>query len=475
MYCKSCGQIIDDTGSFCEYCGTPSEHTVEKILPLNTQWQPEREKKEDFIISCSEIEAKEEDEYKECDSDEKEEHLQKLLGLGYKPCKVSEDIEISPFSRQIPVERPEHILKGTIGIDIDTSSIKLLQLAKDGKKCIYPSLYMLESPSRGSFKGNNFYAPASVAKSVKKFIVDTDMKVENIYFSVPPYESITRTLIVPVKDSKKLSSIIKEDLSSYLSFPYSKANLDVELLCRSIPGDEGYMKILVTAMNKDFINKLEVIGKSLGAKFKIISAHRAMYRTLQLSGTEKNNTAIVNITGSHTTITIIRDGIIEQTGSFKRGFQDFVTDLARGQEISLNKARELIGYVELDITRADEKNMKLFHIIIPSIRDWITDLIKLFNSFGSNYKLNKNNYSSLILCGEGATIKCFNTFTGNQVGIKCHNFIMPEGERNNDFPEAYAPHFMACLGLCVDNFYNGDTGGEKIEIKNSFISSLFGN
>ncbi len=471
MYCKSCGQIIDETGVFCKYCGTPSGQFSGETLPLNTQWQPEKEKKEDFVISCSEIE----DEYTEPVSYEKEEHIQKLLGLEYRSYRPDEDIERSPFLTRIPVEFDDHIIKGTAGIDIDTSSIKLLQLARDRKKCIYPSLYMLTPPPKGSFRGDSFYNAGSVARIIKKFISDKNLNIDNIYFSVPPYESVTRTLILPVKEGKRFSSIIKKDISPFISFPYSKAKLDAEILCRSIPGDEGYMKILVTATNKNFINKLESIGKNLGVKFKMLSAHRAMYRTLQLSGTEKNNTAIVNITGSNTTITIIRDGIIEQTGSFKRGFQDFVTDLAGGQEISLNKARELIGYVELDITRADEKNMKLFHIIIPSIRDWITDLIKLFNSFGSNYKLNKNNYSSLILCGEGATIKCFNNFLGNQIGIKCHNFMMPEGERNNDFPEVYAPHFMACLGLCADNFYNDDVRGEKIEIKNSFLSSLFGN
>ncbi|MEQ8223449.1 MAG: pilus assembly protein PilM, partial [Candidatus Eremiobacterota bacterium] len=432
-----------------------------------------RENEEDFTMSSTHLplsQDREEDYTNPAPSHEKEEHLQKLLGLNYKA--YSEHIESSPFLIHVPVQN--HIFKGIAGIDIDSSFIKLLQIDKDGKNFIYPATYMIIPAPKGSFKEDNFYNPASVAKSIKKFIVDTNINVENIYFSVPPYGSITRTLIVPVKDSKKLSSIIKEDISSYLSFPYSKANLEVELLCRSIPGNEGCMKILVSAINKDFINKLESIGKSLGVKFNIIPAHRAMYRTLQMSGAEKNNTAIVNISAIHTTITVIRDGMIEQTGSFKGGFNDFVADLARGKDISLNKARELIGDVEIDITRADEQHMNLFHIIVPSIREWITRLIKLFSSFGSNYKLNKNNYSSLFLCGEGATIKCFNTFTGNQIGIKCHNFMMPEGEKNNNFPESYAPHFMTCLGLCMDNVYKDGHHGERIEIKNSLLSSLFG-
>ena len=432
---------------------------------------------EDFVISCSrpEVQSKEQDEYTEHpSSEEKEGHLQKLLGLEYKSYGGIEAIEVSPFSTHISVDVQDHILKGTLGIDIDTSFIKLLQIERDGKKFIYPSLYMMIPTPKGSFKGDNFYNPASVAKVIKKFIVDKHLTFENVCLSVLPCESIIRTLILPVKDNKKLPSIIKKDLSSFISFPYSKAKIDVSLMYRSIPGNEGYMKILVTAMNNDFINKLETIGKSLGAKFNIISAHRAMFRTLQMTGTEKNNTAIVNISSLYTTVTIIRDGMIEQTGSFKGGFQYFVNALATGQEISLNKARDILEKVEIDITRADAKNMKLFHIIVPSIREWATDLIKLFSSFGSDYKLNKNNYSSLILCGEGAAVKCFNNFLGNQIGIKCHNFKMPEGEMNNTFPEAYSPHFMSCFGLCINNLYKDECNGEKIEIKNSLLSSLFG-
>ncbi|MEQ8192010.1 MAG: hypothetical protein ABRQ39_28855, partial [Candidatus Eremiobacterota bacterium] len=252
MYCKSCGQIIDETGVFCKYCGTPSGQFSGETLPLNTQWQPEKEKKEDFVISCSEIE----DEYTESASYEKEEHIQKLLGLEYRSYRPGEDIEMSPFLTRIPVEFDDHIIKGTAGIDIDTSSIKLLQMARDKKKCIYPSLYMLTPPPKGSFRGDSFYNAGSVARIIKNFISDKNLNIDNIYFSVPPYESVTRTLILPVKDGKRFSSIIKEDISSFIFFPYSKAKLDAESLCRSIPGNEGYMKISVTATNKNFINKL---------------------------------------------------------------------------------------------------------------------------------------------------------------------------------------------------------------------------
>lgn len=331
---------------------------------------------------------------------------------------------------------------------------------------------MFEPVPKGSFKEDNFHNPGSVAKIIKKFISDKNLTFDNISFSLPAGESIIRTLILPVKDNKKLPSIIKEEISSSITF--SKAKIEVSILCPSIPDNEGYMKVSVTAMNKDFIHKLETIGKSLGAKFNIVSAHRAMFKTLQLTGAEQNNTAIINISSLNTAITIIRDGIIEQTGSFKRGFQDFVKALAAGKEISLSKAREILGHIEIDITRADKKNMNLFHIIVPSIRDWVTDLMKLFSSLGTDYKLNKNNYSSLILCGEGATVKYFNTFVGNQIGIKCHNFKMPEGEFNNSFPEEYSPHFISCPGLCVDNFYKDDCETEKFEIKNSLLSSLFG-
>jgi hypothetical protein len=71
-------------------------------------------------------------------------------------------------------------------------------------------------------------------------------------------------------------------------------------------------------------------------------------------------------------------------------------------------------------------------------------------------------------------IKYFNTFVGNQIGIKCHNFKMPEGERNGSFPDTYSPHFMSSFGLSIDNLYKYECKGEKIELKKSFLSSIFG-
>ncbi|MEQ8225625.1 MAG: hypothetical protein ABRQ37_25135, partial [Candidatus Eremiobacterota bacterium] len=39
MYCKSCGQIIDDTGSFCKYCGFSSKELSRGTLLYNGRYE----------------------------------------------------------------------------------------------------------------------------------------------------------------------------------------------------------------------------------------------------------------------------------------------------------------------------------------------------------------------------------------------------------------------------------------------------
>ena len=39
MYCKSCGQIIDDTGVFCKYCGYSSEQLSKGTLLYNGRYE----------------------------------------------------------------------------------------------------------------------------------------------------------------------------------------------------------------------------------------------------------------------------------------------------------------------------------------------------------------------------------------------------------------------------------------------------
>ncbi|MBU0580074.1 MAG: hypothetical protein KKA19_02765 [Candidatus Margulisbacteria bacterium] len=151
--------------------------------------------------------------------------------------------------------------------------------------------------------------------------------------------------------------------------------------------------------------------------------------------------------------------------------------ISRARNVSLEKALEILEKTDIDITWADKKNMDLFQSLVPHLRDWITDITKLFTCFGMDYKLNKRNYSRLILCGQGGCVNKLNKFIGNQLGIKCNRFILPVSRNvetyDYDTLLEKSPLFMSSVGAIMEKF-SEEEEGEKLNFKTGFWSGILG-
>lgn len=374
-------------------------------------------------------------------------------------------------------DRLNSVLGSNLNIDIGNSHIKLLQMKVDKFNFIYPDFLIIEeSPD------DNLYNIHSLAKIIRNHIKINRMDIKSISLSIPSNHSIISTLILPRKEEKKISQLIREELESEIAFSYNKIKLDCYMLCPKIPGDEGNMKVLVTGMNNQIINNFNNLAGILGFKLNtVISASRALYNSLKINSLEGlDNLAILDI-GTHTTdITIIKNGILAKTLCIREGILNFAKAVAISKKITIREALDILETVDIDITRAEKENLKLFYTIVNVLGEWIVKLSKAFKSFGMEYKIDKRNYSAFVLTGGGATIKNMHKYIGNQIGIKCYNMKMPVSEieeKYNIFLSKTAPIFSTCLGLSINDLYSSEEEklGEKINIQNGgWLSAIFG-
>ncbi|HPZ10068.1 MAG TPA: pilus assembly protein PilM, partial [Candidatus Eremiobacteraeota bacterium] len=458
--------------------------STDGLQPVNMMGYYVEAKEKDFLISCNTVES-EIEHIKELSDDDKfiKEKLiySRILKIPVAIEDTSTEFDDNTLLCEIKMDPDlnEDLLVENLCVDVENSFVKLLQMDIDSNNYLYPRILAIEKTPHEMFKKENVINANSLIKLIKDCIKENNLSINKLSFTIPSSQSLIKTFILPYMDDKKIPAAIKKELSTALPFPYSKSKVDMYIICPSIPGEEGFMKILVIAMNKDFINTFKLVGGTLGIKSKnIIPIHTAIFRVLQLTGEELNKIALIDLSSLNTGITIIKDGMISQTTILETGITNFLKAISIARKVSMNKAAEILENSKIDITRADKKETHLFHIIVPQIREWITELTKAFANLGSDYKLNKQNYSTLILHGEGGTIKSLNKFLGNQLGIKCYNFKMPVSEIENKYNNLLnekAPLFMPSLGLSIDEFYSREEFlGEKIDIKADLWSSLLG-
>jgi len=340
-------------------------------------------------------------------------------------------------------------------------------------------MFFQKTPQK-AFKQEIFSSPATVARAVKDNLREHSLNFKTLSLVIPSYASTVRTLILPHMEEKKLVSVIKEQVFPSLHFSPKKATPEAYIVDSSLNDEEGFMKVRFLATDKNYVNKAVKLAEQMGLRLEnLVTGHRAFFNTLYFSEKEElNNLAVIDFGFYSTNITIIKDGNVAQTAYTEKGLSDLIMAIARAKNISFPKAQAILEDTEIDITWADSRNAKLFEILISSIKDWMTEVAKSFNSFGVEYKLNKKNYSRLILAGEGGCTGKMNKFIGNQLGIKCDKFLLPVSKLVKKYDhkniEKESPLFMASLGLSLARCCEDEEPGKKINLKTGLLAGIFG-
>ena len=494
--CRQCNEPVEASVLFCKYCGKSVNEDEKSIcgqIHDALVVQPEKEVLhsgvEDFVISTDKKVLSEEEVSSlnmPVSIEIKEKRIKKrktgLRGGLHKLSREKEEEEPFAVKLEPPVKSEDYksLFKEHIAVELDRQNIKLFQLSIDDSNCIYPAFMALLKTPPKIFKKDRLYNIQAIAGTLKNFLRENQLKVKNISFPISPLHSVKGNFLVPDMNERKLSSFIKNKLQDSLPFSYNEAQIDAYILSRSIPGNEGSMMVKVSAEDKVCINNFYLLASFLGLNTdRVISVHDAFYNSLLLTEKEEiNSIAVINFGFYNTGITIMRNNSIVHTNCIKKGLFCLVEAISRAKNISPDRAFEILGSTDIDITWADKKNMDLFQILVPALRDWLTDVTKLFNQFGADYKLNKKNYSHLVLAGDGGQINKLNKFIGNQIGIKCNKFILPVSKSVSSYGYDRilkdSPLFMSSMGLIMSKFLEDEEPGEKIKLKTGFWAGIMG-
>src|SRR4030042_6719178 len=152
--------------------------------------------------------------------------------------------------------------KGTIGLDIGSSYIKVVQL-KDVKGGYELELFdMLPLPPEIIVDGSVIDS-FRLIDSLKELIRKTKIKTKNAVIGIAGHSSvIIKRISLPEMSEEELSESIKFEAEQYVPFSIEDVNLDFQILG---PKDEpGQMDVFLGAVKKDIINEYIQVVKEAG-------------------------------------------------------------------------------------------------------------------------------------------------------------------------------------------------------------------
>lgn len=241
--------------------------------------------------------------------------------------------------------------ESVVGIDIGTSSIKIVQLAeKKGAAVLETYGEIALGPYAEAEVGQSVAAPPEkVAEALKDLMREANVTSRVGGISVPLSASLISLITLPTKDQSDLAAMIPIEARKYIPVPVGEVTLDWFV----IPEEEAEFlsassrtktpnstDVLLVAIHNAVLNRFENIAKGaeVTPRFYEIEAF-----SMGRSGFEHDTTPtmVIDLGASGTRVYVVEFGIVDVSHTVQKGAQDITHALARSQALPFAEAERV--------------------------------------------------------------------------------------------------------------------------------------
>lgn len=334
--------------------------------------------------------------------------------------------------------------KSILGIDIGSSSIKIVQLKKKGQIASLETYGELAlGPYFGGTVGQATNLPKEkLVEALNDLLAEKEVNVttKSAALAIPFSSSLMSLIQVPDVPTKELQTLMPIEARKYIPIPISEVSLDWSL----IPKDdtaiednpeggptlarpkEKTLDVLLVAIHNSVLEKYNsiVTATGLNASFFEIEIFSTMRAVLD----ETIAPVMIFDMGAATTkLYIVERGIVRLSHTVNRGSHDITIALAKSLGLPMDRAEVLKRTAGL--TGAGDKNMS--DIIHLSLEYIFSEANRVILNFERKY--NKN-LKKIIFVGGGSALK-------GLAELAQSNFETPV-EMSDPFAKTEAPAFL---------------------------------
>ena len=300
--------------------------------------------------------------------------------------------------------------ESVLGIDIGSSSLKVVQLRKKGGKAILETYGELSlGPYAGVEIGRSTnLPPEKIAEALSDLLKEANVTTKNCGVSIPIGSSLISFVEMPDLDKRQLDIMVPIEARKYIPVPITEVSLDWWI----IPQDElSYsdsntqsrkqsIEVLVVAIHNDSLNKYQtaIQGAGLNSSFYELEIFGTI-RAIVDSGITAQ--MIFDMGSASTKLYVVERGILRSSHTLNKGSQDITLNLSRSLGISVEEAESM----KRGTGANKEKNAQNMLDIIKMTMDPVfTEVNRVLLSYQKKY--NKN-VSRVILTGGAVMLKDF--------------------------------------------------------------------
>lgn len=212
--------------------------------------------------------------------------------------------------------------KKMVGIDIGTSSVKIVELSRWGQgktlenygEIKSASLYKepFRSVERGSYLLSNYF----VSRAVRAVLDEAKIRTKAVIFSIPDFSTFCVSFELPPMTKNEIAEAVYYNAPQYIPLPVTETTLDWRLI-GGTPGDrKSPLRIFLVAIPNQTVQDYQKVAQMAGLDLYAVEAEVFGLARSLTSGSKKC-VCLVDIGVQSTTINIVDKGEIKESYSFE--------------------------------------------------------------------------------------------------------------------------------------------------------------
>lgn len=306
--------------------------------------------------------------------------------------------------------------QSVVGVDIGSSSIKVVQLRKKGGKAILETYGELAlGPYAGIEIGRATNLPEDkIIEALRDVMKESNITTKSCGISIAAASSLLSFIRMPDLDQKQLANMIPIEARKYIPVPITEVALDWWVIPKeensfseferpTLPGEtpkEKGVDVLLVVIHNDVISKLTRIGSGaqVNPSFFEIEIFSSMRSVVDQS---LESVMVFDMGAGSTKLYIIERGILRASHTINRGSQEITLALSRSLGASVGDAE----HIKRTIGISDEPENKNVKEVITLNLDYIfSETNRVIGSYQRKYS---KNISKVVLTGGGTLLKGF--------------------------------------------------------------------
>jgi type IV pilus assembly protein PilM len=232
-----------------------------------------------------------------------------------------------------------------IGLDISSSSVKMVEVADAGKQAYRIERYAIEPLPKDAVLDGNITNLEAVSEAVRRGWKKMAIRTKNVAMALPAAAVITKKIVVPAGlREEELEVQVETEANQYIPFALDEVNLDFQVVGPS-PSSAEEVEVIIAASRKEKVEDRVAVAEAAGLKAIVMDVESYAMQTAfemvekQLPGNGVDQSiALIDVGANMMNVTVLRNNQAIYNREQAFGGNNLTQDIQRAFGMTLEEA-----------------------------------------------------------------------------------------------------------------------------------------